>query len=113
MKKIILADRYDANIIIQEEKEYWVIEMLLLLGVKNDEIENINHDALYKCNIQVWDCMDNGDVEIKKENILVAKWYAPKLLPKYNSDNSIYYEIHLDYDSIFENNILNVGDNSE
>ena len=102
-KQIILTDRYDTAEVIKEEKEFWVISMLVLLGIEESDIDDENPDALRKYGIEVWDHLDNGDVEILQNNTLVAKWYAPMLIAKYDERRKIYYEVHLDYDSTFDN----------
>jgi len=107
---IVLADRYNTHDVIKEEKEQWVTTLLIMLGVPEEEIFEGNQEALKFYGIQVWDHIDNGDVEIIQNNLLVGKWYAPKLEPKYDENNTIYYEIHLDYDSILENEFHSPGD---
>lgn len=110
MAKIVLADRYNTHDVIKEEKEEWVTTLLIMLGVPEEEIFEGNQDYLMRFGIQVWDHIDNGDVEIMQHNILVGKWYAPKLVPMYDENNVIYYEIHLDYDSVLENEFHSPGD---
>lgn len=111
MNKIILTDRYDTHETIKEQKIEWVTTLLILLGIPEEEIYEGNQDYLMKYGIQVWDHLDNGDVEILQNNVLVGKWYAPTLIPKYDENNVIYYEIHLDYDSILENEFHFSGEN--
>jgi hypothetical protein len=108
--KIVLADRYNTNDVIKEEREEWVTTLLIMLGVPEEELYVGNQEYLLQYGIQVWDHLDNGDVEITQNNVLVGKWYAPKLVPQYDENNVIYYEIHLDYDSILENEFHSAGD---
>jgi hypothetical protein len=103
MRNIVLADRYNTHEIIKEEKEQWVSNLLVLLGVDPNEITENNQELLKKYNIQVWEQLGIGDVEIIQNNTLVGKWYAPELIAKYDEKNNIYYEIHIDYNSIFDN----------
>lgn len=103
MSHIILADRYNAQDVIQEEKRQWVTTLLIMLGVPEEEIYEESRDIINQFGIQVWDHLDNGDVEILQNGMLVGKWYAPRLEPKYDENKIIYYEIHLDYDSVIEN----------
>lgn len=105
MKQIILADRYNTHDAIEEEKDLWVINTLLLLGVAENDINDDNPELLRKYNIEVWSHLDNGDVEILHENVLMGKWYAPTLIAKYDEKQTLYYEIHLDYDSVFDSEI--------
>lgn len=103
MREIILADRYNTHEIIKEEREKWVNHILTLLGLDEQELREDNSDILMRHDIQVWNHLDNGDVEILQNNVLVGKWYNPILHPKTDEKNLIFYEIHLDYDSIFDN----------
>ena len=105
MREIILADRYKAQETIKEERDNWVMRLLVALGMNNEEVVQDNADILFKYGLEVWDDLSNGDVEIKKDNVLVGKWYAPKLEARYDEKGTIYYEIHLDYDSIMDNEI--------
>lgn len=110
MSHIVLADRYNAHDVIKEEREQWVVTLLVMLGVPEDEIYEGNQDFLLRHGIQIWDHRDNGDVEIHQNSVLVGKWYAPTLEPKYDENNRIYYEIHLDYDSVLDNEFHSPGD---
>lgn len=110
MPHIVLADRYNTHEVIKEEKEQWVTTLLVMLGVPEDEIYEGNRDIIHRYGIQVWEHLDNGDVEIIQNNVLVGKWYAPRLEPKYDENDVIYYEIHLDYDSVLENEFHSPGD---
>lgn len=112
-REIILADRYNIVEIVKEEKEIWVLNLLLLLGVAPEELElDYDQDVLFKYGIEVWDHLDNNDVEILQNSILVGKWYAPELIPKYDENNKIYYEIHLDYDSVLDNEFHSAGEDN-
>lgn len=111
MRQIVLSDRYNTHEIIQEEKDLWVIDLLTMLGVQADEIFEGNQEELKKYDIRVWDHLDNGDVEIIQNNVLVGKWYAPELVPKYDENGNVYYEIHLDYNSILDNEFAFGDDN--
>ena len=110
MPQIILADRYNTHDIIKEEKQRWITDLLVMLGMPEEEIYEGNQDELGRYGIEVWNHLDNGDVEIIQNNVLVGKWYAPKLVAKCDESNVIYYEIHLDYDSILENEFHSPGD---
>lgn len=110
MAQIILADRYNTSNIIKEQRQEWVTTILVMLGIPEKEIYEGNQDYLVQYGIQVWNHIDNGDVEILQKSVLVGKWYAPKLIPKYDKNNVIYYEIHLDYDSILENEFHSPGE---
>lgn len=107
---IVLADRYNTHDVIKEEKEEWVKTLLIMLGVPENQIFDGNQDFIHQFGIRVWDHLDNGDVEVIQNGELVGKWYSPKLEPKFDENNVLYYEIHLDYDSIIENEIHSAGD---
>ncbi len=107
---IVLADRYNVNDVVKEEREQWVVNLLILLGVQNNEVYEGNQEALKLYGIEVWDHLDNGDVEIIQNNILVGKWYAPLLIAKYDEKDNIYYEIHINHDSILDNEFNTSGD---
>lgn len=113
MREIILADRYKAQETIKEEKDNWVVNLLIAIGMTIEEIKQDNADVLIKYGIEVWDHLNNGDVEIKKDSVLIGKWYAPKLEAKYDEKGTIYYEIRLDYDSIMDNEIHFASDENE
>jgi len=110
VSKIILADQYNTYDIIKEEREEWVTTLLIMLGIPEEEIYEGNQEFLMRYGIQVWNHIDNGDVEILQNNVLVGKWYSPALVPKYDENNVFYYEIHLDYDSVLENEFHSIGD---
>lgn len=105
MRQIILSDQYNTYEIIKEEKNNWVREILLFLGLPENEINENNKDILVKNNIQIWDDLQYGDIEIIQNDILIGKWYAPVLELKYDEKNKLYYEIQLDYESIIDNEI--------
>lgn len=111
MRQIILADRYKTHEIIQEEKEIWIKNLLIMLGIPADQIHEGNREVLEQYNLQVWDDLELGDIEVIKDDILVGKWYAPLLIAKCDETNKVYYEIHLDYDSIMDNEFNFSGDN--
>ena len=112
MAKIVLADRYNTIDVIKEEREVWITTLLVLLGIPEEEIYEGNQDCLMRHGIEVWNHLNNGDVEVLHKNVLVGKWYAPKLIPMYDENNIIYYEIHLDYDSILEKEFHSPGDSN-
>lgn len=110
MREIILSDRYNTIDIIKEAKEEWVYNLLIILGMSHDDLHSGDIELLKKYDIQVWDHLDNGDVEVIQNNVLVGKWYAPELVLKYDEKNNLYYEIHLDYNSILDNEIHSDGE---
>ena len=112
MPQIVLADQYNTYDVIKEQRQEWVATLLIMLGVPEEEIYEGNQDVLAHYGIQVWDHLDNGDVEIIQHNDLIGKWYAPELVAKTDENNIVYYEIHLDYDSILENEFHSPGDNN-
>lgn len=110
MRQIVLADQYNTIEIINEERDLWVINTLIMLGVEPGDIYPENREVLFHYGIEVWDHLDNGDVEIIQNNVLVAKWYGPEVFARVDESNKVYYEIHLDYDSILDNEFHSPGE---
>jgi len=115
----ILCDLSDANDVISEAREEWIIEVLMALGVDEDIIEmgfssegsdydtylhemdqlgidvDINSSGNVLVYKKVW--LDGGDDElsgwlpVKKQHI-VAQWSEPKRTRRIDGKN-MYYEI--------------------
>jgi hypothetical protein len=103
MRQVVLADQYKTQEIIKEEREIWITNLLIMLGVPVDEIFEGNQEILARHDLQLWNDTEQGDVEIIQNNVLIGKWYAPVLFAKCDENNKVYYEIHLDYNSILDN----------
>jgi len=97
MSNIILANRGDEQKIIAEEKEEWIYQVLVALGVPEDFLVDSNNeqvvDYLNTLLIEVFDNLGEESVEIWKNGKVVAKWSIPKLILKKEKDE-YYYEIH-------------------
>ena len=95
---IILADKEDYQKVINEEKEEWIYQVLVGLGV-NEEllVESVNEDIishLTSLSIEIIDFLDTENIKIMRENKIVAEWKYPKLILK-KEENRLYYEIYI------------------
>lgn len=102
---IILSNRYDSVDIIQEEKERWVISVLIALGMTEDELcedEYTSRDIMHHKGIEVIDNVE-GTIEIIKNKEVIGNWNAPILTLKLDENNEMYYEIELSCNSILDN----------
>jgi len=99
MSSIILADRYDEQKIISEEKEIWVYNVLVALGADEDILSSIPKkdmaEYLTLLEMEVWDNVDST-IDIYRKGKLVAQWKIPKLKLIREGKNKYYYEIQLD-----------------
>ena len=99
MSSIILADRYDEQNIINEEKTIWVYDVLVALGADEDVLSSIEEDKMSEylsiLEMEVWNNFD-GTVDIYRKGKLVAQWKVPKLKLIKEAKGKYYYEIHLD-----------------
>jgi len=126
MSDVILCDLSDANNVINEERLFWVNEILDALGVP-EEVYDVDTIDEYRAmmdelGIEV-ELSTNGDVDIYKKEWheseveeesgwlpvekehLVAQWREPVRVKKVEG-KSVYYEIHLN-----EWSILNMRQN--
>lgn len=102
---IILSNRYDSYEIIKEEKYNWMTAVLNHLGapkLENDSDHHLYREALNALAIEIL-TDTKGNVEIRKENELIGSWNEPKLTPKFDENNKIYYEIELVFNSVLDN----------
>lgn len=99
---IILADRGDQNKVIEEEKQEWLISVLLALGVRKEALDLDSHELveyLSMAGIEVWNNHDGSldvfrfDGEDNKK--IVAQWKVPDLVLIKDTPRKWYYEIHL------------------
>ena len=98
MSTIILADRGEEGKIIEEEREEWVYQVLVALGVEEDVlVENSNEVVLEYCKsigIEVIKNLGEDTISIFKNRNLVAEWKVPNLIFK-KEGKEYFYEIHL------------------
>lgn len=98
MSNIILASRGDEQKVVAEEKEEWIYQVLLALGIEEEILVELSNreivDFLNTSGIEVIDNLGEESVKISKNDNLVAEWKAPKFILK-KENNEYYYEIHL------------------
>ena len=94
---IVLADRGEEQKVIEEEKQEWLIRVLLALGVKEEALNELQGsdliDYLSMASIEVWSNYD-GSIEVLRKDKVVAQWRVPELI-LIKSAPKWYYEIHL------------------
>ena len=94
---ILLADRYDAQRVLELEKQKWLHEVLVALGANAAIVEAGGMEAkdhLIAFELEVWENAD-GAVDIRRGNKLVAQWKLPKYVLVKETADKWYYEIHL------------------
>jgi len=94
---IVLADRGSEQEVIEEERQEWLTEVLLALGVpaKAFELEpNDIKNYLSGIEIEVWDNVD-GSLDVYKSDDVVGQWKPPKLILIKETPKKWYYEIHI------------------
>ena len=98
MGDIILADKGDEQKIIAEEKEEWVYQVLMALGVAEEILVDLNNDDivsyLTSMEIEIFDNCD-GTIDIMRKNKLVAQWKVPELILIKESSRKYYYKIYI------------------
>ena len=96
MQDIILTNKYSHDGDILEAKQIWVYEVLVALGAEENILAEEENDFvkqhLSTLGIEVWNKVD--EVDILRNDKLVAQWKKPKLIVKTDKDGQ-YYEIHL------------------
>ena len=120
MAKVILCNLSDVNKVVEEERLYWVFDVLETLNVPDSifdatDIRDFRYD-MEELGIEVNLC-SNGDVNVHKkhwyngptddtsgwlpptDDHLVAQWKEPKYIKKIEG-TEVYYEIHLNEWSI-------------
>lgn len=97
MSNIILCNRGEEYKIIYEEKEEWIYQVLLKLGIKEDILVDLDNENLISyltsLDIEIFDNVDET-IEIYKNFKLVAQWKIPRLVLR-KENKKLYYEIHL------------------
>lgn len=95
----LLAAKGNENKVITEEREEWVYQVLVALGISEDVIIELSNQELVShlktANIEVIDNFEKNSIEIFKKSKLVAEWKEPKLILK-RENNKYHYEIHTD-----------------
>lgn len=95
---IVLADRGDEQKVIEEEKQNWLIEVLLAINVPPEafelEIEELK-SYLITNGIEIWSNFD-GTMDIYRNDDIIAQWKIPKLILIKETLRKWYYEIHID-----------------
>lgn len=128
MADVILCNISDANIVVEEEKNYWVQDVLLSLGVPEGVIVSV-HDIdeylyqMHQYGIEV-EYKTNGEVLIYKKAMykspegeeigwlnptkdhLVAQWKPPRFVRKVEGKD-VFYEVHLNKWSSFSMRLNN------
>lgn len=98
MNTIILANRGEETKIIEEEKEEWIYQVLVALGVGEDFlVENSNEIVIEYCKsiqIEVIKNLGEETVAIFKNGKIIAEWNRPNLILKKDKDG-FFYEIYL------------------
>lgn len=100
MSQVILCDRGDEHVVIEEEKTSWIHDVLVALGVGTEIIEDedgmVLKHYLDAHAIDVWQDLESGEVEIHRNDKLVAQWKYPALTLIKESRLKWHYEIKLD-----------------
>lgn len=98
MSNIVLASRGEEQKIIAEEKEEWIYQVLVALGISEELLIESNNeqivDYLNTQLIEIFDNLGSDSVEIRKNGKIIAEWKLPKLILKKDA-NEYYYEIYL------------------
>jgi hypothetical protein len=99
---IVLSDRGDERKIIEEEKQEWLVKVLLALGVNEGALDleaNELVQYLSMAGIEVWSNYD-GSLDIFRfdgddNKKMVAQWKVPDLVLIKDTPKKWYYEIHI------------------
>lgn len=96
MKTIVLADRYDEQRVLEEEKRDWLNRVLVALGLSEDLLDSDNlRDHLTALGLEVWHGIADGSVDMLRNGKLVAQWKHPKFVLIKELSGKYYYELHL------------------
>lgn len=96
MSEIILVNTEDVTDTIQEEKSSWVNKVLVALGANEERLKEYDaREYLMGLQLEVWNNLPDGTVDIHRDGKLVAQWKVPKLIKIKEEKNKYYYEIHL------------------
>ncbi len=98
MSDIVLADKGDEQKIIAEEKEEWIYQVLMALGVPEEILIELNNNDIvgYLTSVEI-EIFSNYDdtIDILREGKIVAQWKQPKLVLIKEGFNKYYYKIHI------------------
>jgi len=98
MSNIILVNRGEEQKVIKEEKEEWIYQVLMALGIAEEILVELNNEDLISyltsLGIEIFDNYDES-IDIYRNGKTVAQWKEPKLIMR-KEDKQYYYEIHLD-----------------
>ena len=95
---IVLADRGSEQNVIEEEKQEWLTEVLLAIGVPTEAFKLDPNEIIdYLASIEVEINRNEGDgtLDIYKSDDIVAQWKVPKLILIKETPKKWYYEIHI------------------
>ena len=97
MSSIVLANKGSEQKIIEEEKAEWVFQVLLGLGVPEEILVELSYEEIINyldsIGIEIFNSVE--EVEIIREDKIVAQWKSPKLILIKEGPKKYYYEIHL------------------
>lgn len=96
-QEVILCNRGDEHEIIEEEKAFWIKDVLVAIGVDEEIVNKGGMDLKFYLDsheIDVWQNLENGGVEIHRKDKLIAEWKYPRLVLKKDGRN-YFYEIKL------------------
>lgn len=95
MGETILVDKEDLTSTIEEEKQIWLTKVLTALGVNEKRLEKDDvKEYLMGLQIEVWNNLASGTIDIFKNSKMVAQWKAPRTVMR-KEGKDIYYEIYL------------------
>jgi hypothetical protein len=96
MIDFILINTEDLTDTVKEEKQLWLIKVLVALGAREDLLnEDDRRDHLSSIGLEVWSNVKDDSIDIFRYNKLVAQWKTPKLIKVKEGKGKFYYEIHL------------------
>jgi len=82
---------------VEELKKEWILEILEELGVDPDEYGDGLNNLLRSIDVEIETYPSFGGVLVKYENEIIAEWGGPELTLKKDKDESLYYEININY----------------
>jgi hypothetical protein len=99
MSNIILSNKGEEQKIILEEKEEWVYQVLIALGVAEEILVELNNDDivsyLNSMDIEIFNNCGDESIDIFRKGKTVAQWKHPRLVLVKEGPGKYYYEIHL------------------
>ena len=105
----ILADRYNTDTVINEQRRDWIFAILNHLSLDANLFYELDSghfdDYLLSQNIEIIDYPSIGATCIKHDGQIIGEWGCPSLELKAESHNSFYYEISIEHWSILDDEI--------